>query len=208
MPFVDRGGKVKTMNYRNAVGPADKYDVIGALQFNVMVDQGLREHHTLLDIGCGSLRGGRLFIVYLLPRRYYGIEPYEHLVVDGINMEIGSSIYEVKYPQFHYSGNFDLTHFGVAFDYILAQSVFTHAAPQMIKKCLTEAKRCLKPKGRFIATYFKGGTDYSGTEWAQCPDARYTQGWMKTTVQEHGFVYRELPYKHPSEQTWFRIMNK
>lgn len=203
MPF-----KVKTMNYRNAVGPGDKYDIIGALQFNVMVDQGLREYHTLLDIGCGSLRGGRLFIVYLLPNRYYGIEPHEHLVVDGIQCEIGSSIHEVKHPRFHFSKDFDLTHFGIAFDYILAQSIFTHAAPQMIGKCLNEAKRCLKKDGMFIATYFQGNYNYTGTTWAQAPDARYTPEWMKKTVQEHGFVYRNLPYKHPSGQTWFRMMNK
>ncbi|GAH82205.1 unnamed protein product, partial [marine sediment metagenome] len=86
--------------YRAAVGPPDKYDIIGALQFRIMVAEGLRDSHTLLDIGCGSLRGGRLFLVYLRPSRYFGIEPQHHLVYDGIQAEIGESIWAVKKPEF------------------------------------------------------------------------------------------------------------
>ena len=197
------------MNYRRVVGPGDLYDVIGALQFNVMVSEGLRDHHYLCDIGCGSLRGGRLFIPYLLPGRYYGIEPQEHLVVAGIHEELGSSIREVKKPTFHYSGDFDLSNFGVKFDYILAQSIFSHAAPKMIKKCLSEVRATLTPSGTFIATYFQGASNYSGTTWAQAPDARYTQSWLINMCSSRGLTHQELEgYGHPSGQTWFKSQRK
>ena len=43
----------------------------------------------VLDIGCGSLRAGRLFIPYLLPGHYYGLEPEKWVVDEAIKNEIG-----------------------------------------------------------------------------------------------------------------------
>lgn len=45
-------------HYRAFVGPPEKYGVVSAMQFNLLTFLGLREDHYLLDIGCGSLRGG------------------------------------------------------------------------------------------------------------------------------------------------------
>ena len=195
-------------NYRSAVGPPDKYDIIGALQFHVLVEQGLRDRHTLLDVGCGSLRGGRLFLPYLRSGKYFGIEPNKHLVIDGINEELGGSIWAVKKPTFHYSGAFDLTFFNTSFDFILAQSIFSHAAPAMIDTCLSEGKKVLKNTGKFIATYFVGPSSYTGSTWAQSPDARYTEHWMRARCNNHGFSYSRLEYGHPSGQTWFMMRHQ
>ena len=62
-------------DHREFVGPADEYDTNAAMQFNVLTSLGLQGQHKLLDIGCGSLRGARLSIVYLKPGNYFGIEP-------------------------------------------------------------------------------------------------------------------------------------
>ena len=70
------------------------------MQFNLLTFLGLREHHYLLDVGCGSLRGGRLFISYLLTGRYFGIEPNRQLIKDGIENELGEGIIPVKRPVF------------------------------------------------------------------------------------------------------------
>lgn len=207
-PFVDDGAEVTTLNYRSAVGPGDKYDIIGALQFHVMVEEGLRDYHNLLDIGCGSLRGGRLFIPYLRPNRYFGIEPDAFLVREGIVAELGEDILEVKNPIFLFCDDFELKAFRTTFDFILAQSIFTHAAQWMIHKCLEHVRATLESNGKFIFTYFDGATDYQGSEWAQRPDARYTVGWMKQVCAEHGLSYVKLRYKHPSGQIWVRAMHK
>lgn len=189
-------------DYRSAVGPSDKYDVIGALQFCVLIELGLREHHKLLDIGCGSLRGGRLFIPYLSKGCYFGLEPNSRLVRDGIKNELGGSILIVKAPQFLYNDTFGLQFGDTAFDYILAQSIFSHADKGQIDKCLSEVKRVLEPEGKFVFTYFVGDKDYGGTGWMQCPDARYTERWMRQVVKEHGLSYERLDYEHPSGQAW------
>ena len=39
-------------------------------QFEFMVKQGMTKNNTLLDIGCGSLRGGLRFIQYLDSGKY------------------------------------------------------------------------------------------------------------------------------------------
>lgn len=60
-------------DYRSYVGPADQYDLIGAAQFALLYALGLREHHRLLDVGCGSLRAGRMLISYQNPGGYTGV---------------------------------------------------------------------------------------------------------------------------------------
>ena len=61
--------------YRAYVGPPEDYDLIAAMTFNLLTTLGLRQHHSLLDIGCGSLRIGRLLIPYLNRGKYFGVEP-------------------------------------------------------------------------------------------------------------------------------------
>lgn len=76
-------------HYRAFVGSPEKYDLVSAIQFNLLTSIGLRENHYLLDIGCGSLRGRRLFIVYLLSAHYLEIEPEKWLIEEGIKKELG-----------------------------------------------------------------------------------------------------------------------
>jgi len=143
-------------HYRAFVGPAKKYDLVAANQFNLLTSIGLREHHSLLDIGCGSLRGGRLFIPYLLPDMYFGIEPEQWLIEDGIKNNLGESILKIKKPKFTNDMNFTLSIFNQKFDFILAQSIFSHATQNQIKRCLSEAKKVMTPTSCFVATFVKG----------------------------------------------------
>ena len=76
-------------HYRAYVGPPQDYDLIAAMTFNLLTTLGLRQHHSLLDVGCGSLRIGRLLIPYLNRGKYFGIEPAEWLVAEGIRQELG-----------------------------------------------------------------------------------------------------------------------
>ena len=63
-------------NLEEAVGSKthDSWLKVGQLQFDYLVKHGLQPGDRMLEIGCGDLRAGRLFIAYLNPGNYYGID--------------------------------------------------------------------------------------------------------------------------------------
>jgi len=192
-------------HYRAFVGPPQKYDIVAAMQFNLLTTHGLREHHTLLDIGCGSLRAGRLFIPFLLPGHYFGLEPNKWLVEEGVRKEIGRDLLKIKRPAFDHNGEFKLTVFGRQFDYLLAQSIFSHAAPRQIEKCLGEARKVMHPQSIFLATYVPGQENHDGREWVYPESVRYTEDRMLEFASEAGLVANPHPWEHPNDQRWLMI---
>src|SRR6201998_4239980 len=88
-------------HYPAYVGPPEEYDLIAAMTFNLLTTLGLRQHHTVLDIGCGSLRVGRLLIPYLNTGNYSGIEPNKWLVDEGIQRETGRDQIRIKRARFY-----------------------------------------------------------------------------------------------------------
>jgi len=89
-------------DYREFVGPADEYDVNSALQLSLLTLLGRRESHMRLDIGCGSLRSGRLFMMYLRRGHYCAIEPESWLVETATENEIGAEMVRLKSPTFYH----------------------------------------------------------------------------------------------------------
>ena len=103
-------------HYMAYVGPPTQYDFMGATQFRLLCALGLRARHRLLDFGCGSLRAGRLFIPYLEPGRYHGIEPNRWLIDEAIQKELGEDLIRIKQPRFDHNDRFDSGVFGCRFD--------------------------------------------------------------------------------------------
>ena len=208
------------LNYRSFVGYEDKFDIIGAMQFNLLTSIGLREHHKLLDIGCGSLRAGRLFIPYLNSGNYFGIEPEKWLVAEGIRNELGLDILKIKNPKFIYEYDFPIFQFGEVFDFMLAHSIFTHAHKGQISQCFKNVHSCLTEYGLFVATFVAGDLDYEGNEWVYPTNCTYTEKTINHMAQNEGlslvksimpcdevgqsshFSTSIHPSNHPSKQTW------
>jgi len=71
--------------YKNFIG--GMWEEVGELQFNFLLKTGLKPHHQLLDLGCGSLRGGIHFIKYLQKNNYWGTDIRKDLLLAG-NKEI------------------------------------------------------------------------------------------------------------------------
>ena len=195
-------------HYSAYVGPAGQWDFMGATQFRLLTALGLREDHRLLDLGCGSLRAGRLLIPYLNPGCYCGIEPNMWLVEDAITAEIGPETIARKKARFSDSADFDAGGFGVSFDFIVAQSIFSHAGPDMLFQALPRLAAVLAPGGLILATFL-------------CSDLRpeippETPGWtypgciayrpetLADLCASAGLIGRRLPWYHP-RQTWYAI---
>lgn len=186
-------------DYRAAAGPGYLYDVKAAMQFCLLIALGLREHHLVLDIGCGSLRLGRLLIPYLLPGGYYGIDPMEWMIEAGIANEVGEDLLKAKRPVLSNDEGFNLNQFGIKFDFLIAQSVFAHAPRQMIRKCLAEAASAMKSTSIFAATYLWGKRDFAGTEFS--PAAPYTLEYFQEAADKLGLVCQEISWPH-NGQRW------
>ena len=194
--------------YRAFVGPSDKYDLVGANQFNLLTSLGLREHHYFLDIGCGSLRGGRLFIPYLLSNRYFGIEPEQWLLEEGINQNCGKDLIKIKSPHFSNDQNFTLSIFGKNFDFILAQSIFSHASKDQIKQCLSEAKKIMTSTSIFAATFVRGDMNNDSNKWLYPECGTYTLDFMLKLIESEGLFGKLLKWRHPNDQTWLAIVKE
>jgi hypothetical protein len=191
-------------HYRAWVGPPEYYDRIGALQFRVLTQFGMREWHTLADVGCGSLRGGRLSIMYLRPGCYYGIEPVEWSLRDGIAAQLGEQFVAMKRPTFLNDDRYSLTEFGVTFDFISVHSVLVNAPASHIRRCLEQARACMNKKSIFIGTYFAGETDHVGDEFVYPRGVtQFRPSTIESMVTEAGLRCVHLDLDHPYGERWF-----
>lgn len=130
------------------------WDEIGQHQYDYLVAQGLQPQHQMLDVGCGSLRGGLRFIRYLDAGNYVGFDINQELLDHG-KMELAQAGLTDKAPVLVQTDAFDVTSLGRRFDFALAQSVFTHLPLNPIIRCLVMVDKVLAPTGRFYATFFE-----------------------------------------------------
>jgi SAM-dependent methyltransferase len=189
-------------HYRAYVGPPRDYDLIAAMTFNLLTTLGLRQHHSLLDIGCGSLRIGRLLIPYLNRGKYFGIEPAEWLVAEGIKQELGETVVQVKRPTFFFTDSPEtVVSAKVSFDFALAQSIFSHCGLDLIKGWLFAVSRSLAPDGILLATFLPGEEDSPRTGWIYPECVNYWPATLERAAAEVNLRFEILDWKHP-RQTW------
>lgn len=131
------------------------WDGIGQLQFQFLLDQGLKPHHRLLDIGCGTLRGGRHFIRFLDAGCYHGFDLSDQAIAAAKNL-VEAELLSDKCPTLYVNREQNLR-FGKSqgrqFDYLLAQSVFPHLMPDHINECFAHIGSVMGPDSRFYFTY-------------------------------------------------------
>ncbi len=209
--------RVGANHYSAYIGEPKEYDWLGASQFRLLCTLGLREHYRLLDFGCGSLRAGRLLILYLNRNCYFGIEPNKWLIKAGINKEIGKDIIKIKKPVFSYNDDFICTHFNVKFDFVLAQSIFSHCGKDLIKKGLEEFSNCINDSGLCVVTFIiteKDDEECIGSGWfyptgvnsvetaiaTGC--AKYKRTTINNIINEVGFHGIAIPW-YRGTQTWY-----
>jgi cyclopropane fatty-acyl-phospholipid synthase-like methyltransferase len=192
-------------HYRAYVGPPERYDLIAAMVFNLLICIGLRERHRLLDIGCGSLRCGRLLIPYLNPGNYVGVEPNRWLIDEGIARETGKDLIRIKRPRFFYNDDFRFDERFGRFDFAVAQSIFSHASLQQIDTCLQSVSNRLEPSGALVATYVIGDKDYAEPTWLYPQCANYREETIAEISRRHGLEYQRLDWLHPHGQSWCLI---
>lgn len=192
-------------HYKAYVGPTDRFDFMGATQFALLFHLGLRDYHSVLDFGCGSLRLGRCVIPYLQKGKYFGIEPNKWLIEDGIENEVGASALSLKSPTFAHNTDFDCSIFDEKFDFIIAQSIFTHTGPNHFRRFLESAAATLKPNGIILFTFNKSeesGQALPDDGWYYPECVVYHEASVHKMVSETSLKGRLIPWFHPASQ-WY-----
>lgn len=189
-------------HYRAYVGPPADYDLVAAMCFGLLAALGLRQQHRLLDVGCGSLRVGRLLIPYLNPEGYTGLEPNRWLIDEGIEHEVGQDQVRIKRPSFHVSEDASaLVASGHQFDFVLAQSIFSHCGTDLISSWLSQIARLLSDDGVLVATYVAGEEDSNASGWIYPDCVAYREQTLSLLAAEHGLQFTALDWRHP-RQRW------
>jgi len=119
-------------------------------QINFLKGQGLKPNQKLMDIGCGTLRGGIPLINYLEEGNYYGVEVREKVLNEG-RKELQEEKLEDKKPVLIHFNDFNELNLEEEFDVMFAFSVLIHLSDDICEKCFQFVGRHLADSGSFFA---------------------------------------------------------
>ena len=193
---------------RHRIIIGDFWEEIGRLQFDYLRNNGLKPDSRLLDIGCGSLRGGVHFVAYLDAGHYFGLDSNASLIEAGYNLELGPLGLQRKLPranliaddEFHFDG------FPDGFDFALAQSLFTHLPLNHLRLCLARLWPKMKAGGRFFATFFLMPDDHAiGAPLVHSPGGVTSRDWRDPYhyyVRDLAYAAQGLPWRMHVQGDW------
>jgi SAM-dependent methyltransferase len=178
---------------------------LGRMQFDYLRGHGLKTADRMLEIGCGNLRAGHLFIGYLEPGHYYGIDISPDILF-AAQQTVARFGLQDKLP--HLALVRDLR-FGFLpdgyFDVVHAHSVFSHSPLGVIDECLANVGRVMAPGALFDFTFDR-------TEGAEHQvlreDFYYRAETLIALAERHGLAaklmddWEELPH----EQSKIRVI--
>ena len=127
---------------------------IGQLQFDYLVSHGLKPGMRMLEIGCGNLRAGRLFIEHLDAGDYYGIDISPDILL-AAQRTLAEAGLQDKLPHLALVQDLKLEFLPAGyFDVVHAHSVFSHSPIAVIEECLAHIGRVMKP-GRLLRLHLR-----------------------------------------------------
>ena len=131
----------------------DSWLKLGQMQFDYLVSHGLKPGMRMLEIGCGNLRAGRLFIDYLNVGDYYGLDISPDILL-AAQRTLAEAGLQDKLPHLTLVQDLKLAFLPVEhFDVVHAHSVFSHSPIEVIEECLAHIGRVMKPDGFFDFTF-------------------------------------------------------
>jgi len=170
-------------------GPVKLWKMKRRFQIEYLKKVGIKSRHYLLDLGCGTLRGGIPIIKYLQKGHYYGVECREQVLDEG-KKELIEHNFNHKEPILILSDNFSSIECKQSFDYIWAFSVLIHMEDKILDDCLDFVHRHLKPSGFFYANVNIGHSE--GGNWQGFPIVYRSLNFYKETASSHGLYVSNM----------------
>ena len=165
--------RVSSLAYTNAkrrhalVGPADLWKMKRDFQIQFLKDMKLKLEHYLLDIGCGTLRGGIPLIDWLQDGHYFGVEARAKALDEARN-ELREAGLEGKKSTLLLSPDISQLTIERTFDYVWAFSVLIHMTDEILNHTLAFVTKHLSERGVFYANVNIGDTREEGN-WCEFP---------------------------------------
>lgn len=132
------------------VGPPKLWKMKQDFQIRFLKDHNLKKTNTLLDIGCGTLRGGIPLIDFLDSGNYFGIDVRENVLLEG-KKELKEHNLEHKNPRLVSFSDFKDLNLDSKFDVIFSFSVLIHLEDRIAQSCFRFVSQHLSKNGVFYA---------------------------------------------------------
>lgn len=125
------------------------FELFGRLELAALVQEGLKPTDTLVDFGCGIGRLAAHAIPYLAGGQYIGTDISAEMLARAERRLGDPSLHRCRVTWVHQRTDaFPLE--GASVDMITAFSVFTHMEHEDTYRYLRDARRVVRPGGRFV----------------------------------------------------------
>jgi SAM-dependent methyltransferase len=158
-------------------------------QIHFLQRMGLSGQHQLLDLGCGTLRGGLPLIQYLSAGNYTGVDVSAEIIEEA-RRELAEARLLERYPRLECVASLADLDLRCSYDFIWAFSVLVHLEDHELAEALAFASRHLGERGVFYANVHLG-TGRLGT-WAGYPVLARTLRDYESRAREAGLRTESL----------------
>lgn len=193
------------MNRRVKKNPNWGLNINKKFQLEYLTQEGLRPQNTVLDFGCGALAAGRYMIDFLEPQKYTGLDVSTGVLEEGKKRLAQADLLK-KQPSLMVVPGGDISILKLQkFDFIWAQSVFTHMPPDEIVKLLGKLIDYMGPHSAFYATF--SPVEEKDYECKILKDWYYNEAFMKKLVEGCGYSFKLMNnWNHPDAPGLDRMM--
>lgn len=160
-----------------------------AFQIRFLSEMGLKPAHYLVDIGCGTLRGGVPLIEYLEAGHYFGVEVRQEALEEG-RKELRDAGLASKNPTLLLCPDISQLTVDRSFDYMWAFSVLIHMSDEILDHTLGFVSRHLSKDGVFFANVNMG--DRREGSWQGFPVVSRTFEFYAEACARHGLAVTDL----------------
>lgn len=171
------------------VGDGKLWKMKRNFQFHFLLQNGLKDDHKFLDIGCGTLRGGIPIIKYLQHGNYYGIEVRENVLAEA-KRELKETGLEIKNPHLLYFKHFSDLALDVKFDVMFAFSVLIHLEDTVAESCFEFVSNFLDENGVFYANVNLGR--FKDGNWLGFPVVYRTLDFYENLANKYGMIVKTI----------------
>ena len=123
-------------NRHALVGPPHLWRMKRDFQIEFLKKVGLSSGHYLLDLGCGTLRGGTPIISYLQVGHYFGVDVRAEVLIEA-DKELREEGLLDKKPMLMYASDLSTLFIDQKFDFIWAFSVLIHMTDSVLSDALS-----------------------------------------------------------------------